>query len=147
MMYLVSACLLGINCRYDGGNAHSETVTAFLDGRPLLAVCPELVAGLGVPRPPCRFEGGDGRAVIAGTARIVDENGNDRTEAFVAGARAVLTTVLEKRISVAILNERSPSCGVHEVYIGATRSPGMGVLTALLVEAGIRVLSDEEPLD
>jgi len=146
MIYLVSACLIGINCRYDGANSFSETVASFLGGRQFMPVCPELLGGLGAPRPACRFEGGDGQGVIRGTARILDDNGNDLTESFILGARKALSIAQQKGIAAAILNERSPSCGVCEVYIGETRSAGMGVMTALLAGAGIRVMSDEGPL-
>jgi uncharacterized protein YbbK (DUF523 family) len=145
MMYLVSACLIGINCRYDGANSYSARVSSFLEGRQFLPVCPELLAGLGVPRSPCRFSGGDGQALLAGSARILDEDGNDLTESYLAGAHRALVVVREKGITSALLNERSPSCGVREVHIGSEKSPGMGVMTALLVKEGVRVISDEQP--
>jgi uncharacterized protein YbbK (DUF523 family) len=146
MIYLVSACLVGINCRYDGANSYSAAAAAFLEGHRFMPVCPEILGGLGVPRPPCRFSGGDGRAVLDGSARILDRDGNDLTEAFVSGANKALLVVRQKGIGAALLNERSPSCGVREVYVGPDKVPGMGVLTALLIEEGIRVLSDEQPL-
>lgn len=145
MIYLVSACLIGINCRYDGANSYSATVSSFLEDRRFLPICPELLAGLGVPRPPCCFSEGDGKALLAGSARILDKDGNDLTESYLVGANKALEVVREKGIRSAILNERSPSCGVHEIYIGRDRFPGMGVMTALLVEQGVRVMSDERP--
>jgi uncharacterized protein YbbK (DUF523 family) len=145
MIYLVSACLVGINCRYDGASSYSAKVSSFLEGRQFLPVCPEMLAGLGVPRPPCRFSGGDGQALVAGSAQILDENGNDLTESYLIGANKALAFVRERGIESALLNERSPSCGVNEVYIGRDKSPGMGVMTALLVREGIRVMSDEQP--
>ncbi len=145
MIYLVSACLVGINCRYDGANSYSATVTAFLEGRHFIPICPELLGGLGVPRPPCRFAGGDGKALLAGTARILDSDGNDLTQSYLIGANKALSIARQKGITSALLNERSPSCGVHEVHIGDAAAPGMGVMTALLVGEGIRVISDEEP--
>lgn len=147
MIYMVSACLVGINCRYDGANSFSETVAAFLEGRQFMPVCPELLAGLGVPRVPCRFSGGDGQAVVAGRARVVDEADNDLTEPFLIGANRALVIVRQRSITSAILNERSPSCGVREVHIGREKVPGMGVMTALLAGHGVRVMSDEEPFE
>ncbi len=147
MIYLVSACLVGINCRYDGANSYSATVTAFLEGRKFMPVCPEILGGLGVPRPPCRFYGGDGRAVLDGSARILDRDGNDLTESCIAGAEKALLVAHREGIRAALLNERSPSCGVREVYIGPDKVPGVGVLTAMLVKEGIRVQSDEEPFE
>jgi uncharacterized protein YbbK (DUF523 family) len=145
MIYLVSACLVGINCRYDGANSYSAAVAAFLDGRQFMPICPELLGGLGVPRSPCRFTGGDGKAVVAGSARILDQDGNDLTGPYLVGANKALSVVRQKGITSALLNERSPSCGVHEVYIGPNKALGMGVMTALLVGEGITVISDEEP--
>jgi len=145
MIYLVSACLVGINCRYDGANSFSETVAEFLGDKQFMPVCPERLGGLGVPRAPCRFAGGDGKALLEGSAQILDQDGNDLSEAFLVGANKALAVVRTKCITAALLNERSPSCGVHEVYIGDARTPGMGVMTALLVKEGIRVISDEEP--
>jgi uncharacterized protein YbbK (DUF523 family) len=79
------------------------------------------------------------------SARILDRDGNDLTESFIAGAEKALLVAHREGIKAALLNERSPSCGVREVYVGQDKVPGMGVLTAMLVKEGVRVQSDEEP--
>jgi uncharacterized protein YbbK (DUF523 family) len=144
MTILVSACLIGINCRYDGKHSFSRTVMSFVADKRIIPVCPELLGGLGVPRVPCRFSGGDGEAVLSGTARVIDNAGNDLTECFIEGAQRALAAALAGNVDCAILNERSPSCGVLEVYIGDNKCPGAGVTTALLIREGIRVISDED---
>ena len=143
-MYLVSACLIGINCRYDGKSSFSEEAARFLSDKRFVPTCPELLGGLGVPRRPCRFSGGDGQQVLAGSARVVDDTGNDLTDRFVTGAEQTLSIVLQWGVTRALLNERSPSCGVNEVYIGDEKTPGMGVTAALLKREGIVLISDED---
>ncbi len=143
-MYLVSACLVGINCRYDGKNSFSEAVARFLQDKEFVPVCPELLGGLGVPRPPCRFSGGDGKAVLSGRARVLSDNGDDMTAPFISGAQKALSIAALKGATVAVLNERSPSCGVREVYIEMERSPGLGVTAWLLADEGIELISDED---
>jgi uncharacterized protein YbbK (DUF523 family) len=143
MVYLVSACLVGINCRWDGKSSLSETVVRYLEGKEFVPVCPELLAGLGVPRRPCRFVDGDGKAVLAGRARIINDEGNDLTDSFIDGGRKALSIARDRKVTHALLNERSPSCGVSEVYLGDGRTPGMGVAAALLAGQGIVLISDE----
>jgi uncharacterized protein YbbK (DUF523 family) len=143
-MYLVSACLVGINCRYDGKNSLSEAVVHFLQDKEFVPVCPELLGGLGVPRRPCRFSGGDGKAVLSGRARVLSDDGDDMTARFISGAQRALAIAELKAATAAILNERSPSCGVREVYIDMERTPGLGVAAWLLKAKGIELISDED---
>jgi uncharacterized protein YbbK (DUF523 family) len=143
MVYLVSACLVGINCRWDGKSSLSESVVRYLDGSEFVPVCPEVLGGLGVPRRPCRFVDGDGKAVLTGKARILNDRGDDLTESFIAGGQKALSVARDRKVTHALLNERSPSCGVTEVYIGDGRTPGMGVTAALLEREGIEIISDE----
>ena len=144
---LVSACLLGEPCRYDGGHCKHEGVSAFIAGRVVVPVCPEVLGGLTVPRPPAEIVGGDGQDVLAGRARVVDRDGKDVTAWFVKGAQAALALARKHGIKAAILKERSPSCGPRQVYDGTftrRRVDGRGVTAALLVANGIMVLSEED---
>jgi len=145
---LVSACLLGVACRYDGKSKPSPSVISFLEGKSYIAVCPEETGGLPTPRPPCVLTGGDGEDVIEGSARLVDSHGADRTAAYVAGAHAVLAHAENAGATMAILKEKSPSCGTHRVTVdvgcGPEETRGMGVTAALLSSRGVRVMSDEE---
>jgi len=138
---LISACLLGINCRYDGDTRGPIPLPESLCPIP---VCPEQLGGLPTPRPKAYFEGGDGREVLKGRARVINLKGEDVTQAFIKGAKEVLGLCKLLGLKKAILKEKSPSCGVKRVWIGKKLSFGMGVLSALLTEEGIEVISSED---
>jgi uncharacterized protein YbbK (DUF523 family) len=139
---LVSACLLGIPCRYDG-NAKPSLEILRAEGMIPIPVCPEQMGGYPTPRPKAWFAGGDGEAVLQGRARVVNDSGEDVTEPFVRCARITLEVARTLGVSHAVLKEGSPSCGVRRVTIEGNRRPGMGVTAALLKENGITVLGDE----
>jgi uncharacterized protein YbbK (DUF523 family) len=140
----VSACLVGVRCRFDGRNKTSLAVLAYCRGRPIVPVCPELLGGLAVPRPMSRLLGGDGRAVWRGRARVRSADGADRTSLFRRGAREGLHIARLVGTKEALLKERSPSCGVREVYIDGRRALGVGVFTALLMKEGFVVRSEDD---
>jgi len=142
---LVSACLLGQRCRYDGQDQRSDRVLSTLAGKEVVPVCPEAAAGLGIPRPAVELRGGDGEQVLAGEASaVLREGGADRTAAFVAGARCAVEAAARFGATAAILKARSPSCGSQGVWIDGQLRPGRGVAAAALETAGIPVVSDEE---
>ncbi len=132
---LVSACLLGEPCRYDGRSVPCQAVIALAEEFELVPVCPEQLGGLPTPRTPSEVQP-DGR--------VVDREGVDRTAEFQAGARATLAIAREHGCKCAILKENSPSCGSSCIYDGSftgTLVPGEGVTAALLREVGIEVTS------
>ncbi|MFN2526808.1 MAG: DUF523 domain-containing protein [Actinomycetota bacterium] len=143
---LVSACLAGCKCRYDGSsNPDGRIGRLVADGRAVL-VCPEEDGGLGTPRPRAEIVGGSGEDVLAGRARVMTVEGRDVTAEYVRGAERALEAARRAGARVAILKARSPSCGKGEIYDGAFeggRRAGNGVTVALLEQAGIEVLSDE----
>lgn len=106
----------------------------------MVPICPEQLGGLPTPRPASAFVGGDGAAVLAGRARLVNDAGKDVTGNFVRGAHATLRIARRVGANVAILKDRSPSCGSTCVKIGGRRAPGVGVAAALLAEAGVTVV-------
>lgn len=129
---LVSACLIGLCTRYDGqskGNPDCLRLLADYDWSP---VCPEQLGGLPTPRPAASIIGGDGHAVLAQKAKVIDRNGEDCTLQFLQGARMVLEIAQMQQISCCILKAGSPSCGLE---------PLTGVTAALLLRHGIKVLS------
>ena len=137
MKILVSACLLGENCKYSGGNNRNERVLAFIQGHEVIPICPEVMGGLSTPRPP---------AEIVNDVVINREGVNVDTE-YRLGAQRVLEIALREGAELAILQSRSPSCGVREIYNGTfsgTRIPGMGVTARLLAEHGITVMDAGE---
>jgi uncharacterized protein YbbK (DUF523 family) len=144
---LVSACLAGRSCRFDGSANPDDAVGRLVaEGRAVL-VCPEVDGGLGTPRPPAEIVGGDGADVLAGRARVVTAGGDDVTDAYVAGARRALKAAQEAGARRAILKARSPSCGKGDIYDGSfsrALTAGDGVTAALLAAHGIEVLRDDE---
>jgi len=143
-MKVVSACLAGVRCRYDGlskGRGEFERLVA--EGKAIL-VCPEQLGGLPTPRVPMEIRGGDGGDVLDGKARVVDEDGTDRTAEMVRGAEEALRIARLAGADEAILKERSPSCGVRAIVRSGDTVAGSGVAAALFARAGIPVRSDEE---
>jgi len=143
-IYAVSACLLGIRCRYNGGHKLTPQVMEFLKNKQAVLVCPELLSGLPIPRPPAEIQAGDGRRVLREEARVKLADGSDVTEAFRRGAGAALELVKHGRATHAILKERSPSCGVRRIYRAGRLKEGKGVFAALLEAEGVNVISEEE---
>lgn len=141
---LVSACLAGVACRYDGGSCPLPEVTGLVRAGRAIPVCPEQLGGLPTPRPRAEIRGGDGADVLAGRARVVDEAGRDMTDAFRRGAEEVLRLARLTGARRALLKARSPSCGAGEIYDGSFRGtlrPGDGVTAALLRREGLEVRS------
>lgn len=110
--FLVSACLLGLPCRYDGGSCPVPALQRLAALGQAIPICPEVVGGLPTPRPPAEIQGGDGGDVLDGQARVVREDGTDVSGEFVAGARAALHLARRCGVTRAVLKANSPSCGV-----------------------------------
>lgn len=143
---MISACLCGINCKYNGSSNYEPHFKKLAASEPCILVCPETIGGLPVPRIPCEIFGGTGREVIAGFALVIDRNGHDLTDYFIEGAYQTLVLAKNKGINTAILKSRSPSCAVGKIYNGTFSSEtidGDGVTAALLKIHGIKVISDE----
>lgn len=139
---LVSACLRGVPCRFDGRGRASAEMTAAHGGRVPVAFCPEVAGGLPTPRRPAEIVGGDGHDVLDGRARVVDDTGRDVTDAFVEGARRALEAARAAGCTEALLMARSPSCGRGTVYDGTFAGvvrEGDGVAAALPARHGIAV--------
>jgi uncharacterized protein YbbK (DUF523 family) len=139
---LVSACLRGVPCRFDGRDKHVAALDTLLAGRRVVPFCPEQAGGLATPRRPAELRGGDGHGVLEGTARVVEDTGGDVTAAFVAGAERALAAARRAGCAEAVLMPRSPSCGasgVHDGTFSGRLVPGEGVTAALLRRHGIAV--------
>ncbi len=139
---LVSACLLGVRCRYDGEAKHYAGVQEALEGAELVPVCPEQAGGLPTPRVACDLSGGDGSAVWARKARVLDRDGVDRSAAFREGARRCLQAAPDAQW--ALLKSGSPSCGVRMTWIDGAKIPGQGVFAALLAARGTPTKTEED---
>lgn len=146
-LLLVSACLVGIPRRYDGGSCPHDQLQALAARGDVLPICPEVSGGLPTPRPPAEIQGGDGSDVLDGQAQVVNIEGKDVTAEFLAGAQTALRIVQRWNIKEAILKARSPSCGVGQIYDGSFSGRLVerdGVTAALLKREGIIVKSEEE---
>ncbi len=139
---LVSACLLGINCRYDGKAKPCKGILSSKNFTPV-PVCPERLGGLPTPRPTACFVSGDGRDVLKERARIVNADGVNVTGSFINGAMHVLELAYVLNISRAVFKEGSPSCGTNQVRSQEGRIQGVGVTAALLLENGILVMNEQ----
>lgn len=137
MNILVSACLLGMNCRYDGSHAYCPELEQLMDKHMLIPVCPEHCGGLDTPREPAERQGD----------KIIAQNGADVTDAFMRGAQEALRLAREYQCQYAIFKERSPSCGAGVIYDGSfthTCVAGDGVTTQLLRDNGVIVLGESQ---
>ena len=136
MNILVSACLLGCACRYDGGSKPCAAVRALAARHTLIPVCPEIYGGLPTPRTPCEIVGD----------RVLSKDGADRTDAYRRGASEALRLAGALGCRAALLKARSPACGSGEVYDGSfsgTLTAGDGVAAAVLSAAGIAVFGED----
>ena len=137
MKIIVSACLLGENCKYNGGNNRCQKVLDFVKDHEVIPVCPEQMGGLSTPRLPAEISNG----------KVMNTEGVSVDAEFCKGAEAALEIALEKEATHAILQPRSPSCGCKQVYDGTfskTLIPGKGVFAQMLADHGIELL---EPND
>lgn len=143
---LVSACLLGLPTRYDGASKRNERVLRLIREKGLIPipVCPEQLAGLPTPRPATCFCRGDGAAVLDGTGTVMNGEGSIVNETFLRGAVETLKIAQLAGCTQALLKERSPSCGVHQVYLADQPVAGQGVTAALLGRNGLKVFSEED---
>ena len=137
MKILVSACLLGENCKYNGKNNYSERVAAYVAGNEVIPVCPEVLGGLPIPRDPAE--------IVEGV--VTNCKGVSVDRQFRKGAEEALRIAEENGIDLAILQSRSPSCGVSRIYDGTFTGrliPGQGIFAGLLQQHGYRVMDCEE---
>lgn len=163
-VYVVSACLAGCPCRYDGGSNPCPAVIELVRRGEALPLCPEELAELPVPRPPCELqrpcqgaehtpclslEPGQTQSLSLSASQsrtVLSKDGQDMSAAFARGARLALEAALAHGCTRAILKSRSPSCGISGVYDGTfskTLTPGMGLWAQLLAEQGVELFSEE----
>ena len=137
MKILISACLLGENCKYNGGNNYSEAVAQYVKDKEVLPICPEMMAGLGCPRTPIEIVNGV----------VMDRNGNCVDRAIRDAVRRAMAKLAWEEIECAILQSRSPTCGVNQVYDGSFSGKlvsGSGILAQALKDAGYQTIDAED---
>ena len=137
MKVLVSNCLLGINCRYNGEARQNDKVIEFLKNKEVIGICPESAGGLAIPRDPSEIVGN----------RVISKSGKDVTAEYLKGAEIALKLAQDNKVDLAILKAKSPSCGVGLVYDGTfskTLIQGNGVTADLLIKNGFKVITEED---
>lgn len=133
MKIAVSACLLGENCKYNGGNNYSEKVIEYIKGHEVVPVCPEVLGGLPIPRESAEIVNG----------KVSHKDGTSVDKEFRRGAETALKIIKEQQVDFVILQSRSPSCGVNTIYDGSFSGKiisGQGVFANLLQKNGIKVI-------
>lgn len=146
-MIVVSACLVGINCKYDGENNDNDKVKEFLKDKQYVLICPEQLGGLTTPRKPSEINGLGGKEVLNGNAKVVSCENKDVTQNFIKGAEESLRIAKMFNCKQALLKEGSPSCGCNLIYDGTFKGKkisGMGVTAALFYENNIAIFSEKE---
>ncbi len=146
-LIIVSACLAGINCRYDGKSSEDPWVIELVGEGKAVPVCPEQLGGLESPRPPAEICGGTGADVLDGKCRVKREDGTDVTDAFVKGSFETLKEARDCKAKLAVFRSKSPSCGMGKVYDGSFSNntiKGNGVAAELLLRNGIRVITEKK---
>lgn len=141
--YLISACLCGQNCRYDGGSFDYPCLRRFVDEGLALPFCPECAGGLPTPRTPCEIVG-----TPDGALAVISRTGTDCTAEYRRGAELALALYREHELDGAILKDGSPSCGVTRIYDGTHTGhciAGQGITAALLAENGIALYTELNP--
>lgn len=139
-MILVSACLVGINCKYSGGNNYNEKIFNLVKEGKAIPICPEQLGGLKTPRLPAEIK----------NECVINKNNEDVTKEFVKGANEVLNLAKELGIKKAVLQPRSPSCGCGRIFSGNfdnTLVDGNGITADLLIKNGIKVIPADEYFD
>lgn len=137
MKILISSCLLGENCKYNGGNNYNAAVAEFVKDKDILTICPEMMAGMGCPRTPIE--------IVDGV--LMDRNGNNVDTAMRKAVADAMKLIRKEDIQCAVLQSRSPTCGVNQIYDGSFSGkliPGSGVLAQALKNAGYQVIDAED---
>lgn len=149
-MKIVSACLAGVSCRWNGKSSLNKKVKEMVENGEAMAACPEVLGGLPVPRKPAGICGGLGEDVLIGKAKVrTVGDGEDQTIYYIRGAEEFLKMAKSRNVETAILRNKSPSCGCGKTWQLDDKFKnhlvdGDGVATALLKRNGIRVISDED---
>ncbi|EGT3615201.1 DUF523 domain-containing protein [Clostridium perfringens] len=146
-MILVSGCLCGVNCKYDGGNNLNENILKLLKEGKVVMVCPEQLGGMKTPRIPSEIVGGTGKDVLDGKAKVFGKDGSDVTEEFVKGAYETLNIAKNINAEYVILKAKSPSCGLGVIYSGkfnGEKKLGNGVTCELLLQNGFKVKTEND---
>jgi len=146
-MIIASACLCGINCKYNGRNNLNNAVFKLFSEGKVIPVCPEQLGGMTTPRDVKEIKGGTGLEVLNGEAKVISPSGEDSTDRFIKGAYETLNIAKNANVKAAVLKAKSPSCGAGKIYDGTFNGKlidGNGVASELLKINGIKVFTEED---
>lgn len=146
-LIIVSACLAGLNCKYNGKNNIDERIVKLLAEGKCIPVCPEQLGGCTTPRPTAEISGGTGSDVLDGRCRVLTSDGEDVTDKFLKGAYETLEIAKISGIEKAVLKSRSPSCGCRRIYDGTFTGKlrdGNGVTAELMERNGIQIMTEDD---
>jgi uncharacterized protein YbbK (DUF523 family) len=149
-MILVSSCLAGKECRYNGTHSLVDKIQKLVEQKRAIMVCPELLGGFSTPREPAEIVGGNGEDVLNGHAKVMGKSGANVTDLYITGAYKTLELARQLQATSIVLKENSPSCGSSSIYNGEfsnQKIQGDGVTTALLRKEGFNVISEEELME
>ncbi len=135
---LISACLLGVHCRYDARERGCQGLIKLVASAPIVPFCPEQLGGLPTPRPPANIVGGDGYDVLSGKARVISAQGSDVTNAYLRGAEQSLYLARLTGAARVLLKDKSPSCGLKTPY--CENPAGPGVTAALFILNRLKIM-------
>lgn len=142
MKYLISSCLAGINCRYNGTSSVVKELAGLVDSGQAIPFCPEVLGGLPVPRTRCELLADSHNRI-----HVYGDNGTDFTSAFMLGAERAMKLARENGITAAILKSNSPSCGCGKIYDGTFSGrlvQGNGITADLFLQGGIAVMNEDD---
>ncbi len=145
-MIVVSACIAGVSCRYDGTSRLQENILKLVAQRKAIPLCPEMLGGRKVPREPVEIINGTGEDVLDGKAFVKDKQGNDVTKEILLGVKEFVLTVERLGVKMVILKTKSPTCGYGKIFDGTFSNilkDGNGVLGAALKRKGIKIYTEE----
>lgn len=137
---LISACLAGLCCRFDGSQRLRKSLLESIKGGLMIPICPEQLGGLSTPRGRAEIISGNGFDVLRGRAKVVNSAGLDITLQFLKGAKETLKIARLNKIQIAYLKEKSPSCGTAKIISRKKVKSGPGVTAAFLIKQGIEVI-------
>lgn len=138
--FLISACLVGIKCRFDGKDRKDEKMKRLMEKGVGVAVCPETLGGLNLPRPKAEITWGGGEDVLLGKSKVTNQKGKDISSQMAKGAIRTLKVAQRLKIKIAFMKDKSPSCGLEKIYRKGKMVQGEGVTAALLRREGIKVI-------
>ena len=148
-MILVSACLAGEKCRYNAEHRLHPVIAELSKKGKIIAICPEVMGGLTIPRLACEITNADAQAVLDSKAKVLNLAGEDITEAVLRGCCKALDVAKKNKIKLAVLKDKSVCCAVEKMYDGSFQSRlvnGKGILTLLLEHDGIKVVNSKAVL-